>query len=53
MDYQDADHIKQKADTTHDENIAWLINDWNFLDRTSYDQWTAQTFDVYESLNGL
>jgi hypothetical protein len=29
MDHQDAYHVKHKADTTHDENVTWLINDWS------------------------
>jgi hypothetical protein len=31
MNHQDAYHIEQESDTTHDENIAWLINDWSTL----------------------
>jgi len=29
MDHQYAYQIEQKTDTTHDENVAWLVNDWS------------------------
>jgi hypothetical protein len=53
MDQQDTYHVEYKADTTHDENVAWLINDWSSSASHEAESSEILTFDVYESFNGL
>lgn len=31
MNHQDAYHIEQKSNTTHDENVEWLVDDYSNL----------------------
>jgi hypothetical protein len=53
MNHKDTYHVEQQSNTTHDENVAWLVNDWSTLALDKMNQWRIRTFNVYESFNGL